>query len=110
MSLKLRSEEAVEKNSRHVLLRILVLIAGFIFVAYIIYAIISNNVSASEYRRRYDELVEQTKVLEEQNEQISRYLEDDANLDDYIEQIAREKLDYANPDERIYYIVPSGEN
>lgn len=110
MSLKLRSGEAVEKDSRHVPMRILVFLAGIIFITFIVYSIISDNVKAREYSQKYDELVEQTNAVLEENEQISRYLDDDANLDEYIEQIAREKLDFANPDERIYYIVPSGDN
>ncbi len=110
MSLKLRSEEAAEKNSRHSLVRILVFLAGLVFIAFVVYSIITDNVKAREYSKQYDELVEQTNAILEENEQINRYLEDDANLDEYIEQIARDKLDFANPDERIYYIVPSADN
>ena len=110
MSLRLKSEEAAEKSYRHTPVRILVFLAGIVFIAFVVYNIVSDNVKAREYSRQYDALVEQTNALLEENEQISRYLEDDANLDDYIEQIAREKLDFANPDERIYYIIPSSDN
>ncbi len=110
MSLKLKSQEARENIKRHGALRVLVLSALAVIAVYTAYSIISDNIAIRDNMKRYNELVDQTDAVLENNEQINAYLENEANLDEYIENIAREKLDYANSDEQIYYVIPaSGE-
>lgn len=108
MSLMLKSTEANErKNGGFV--RILVYIAGTILIGFIVFSIISTNIQINENKQKYQQLVDQTDIVLEENASIERYLGDDANMDEYIEEIARDKLDFANPDERVYYIVPSSD-
>lgn len=110
MSLKLRSPEAREvKRNKNGFVRILAVAAVLVTAVYVVVSIISNKISIRNNTDKYNELVKQTNSINEENERISGYLENDSNLDEYIENIARERLDYANPDERIYYVVPSGE-
>ncbi len=106
MSFMLKSTEVNEKkNSSFV--KVLVYIAGTILIGFIVFSIITTNIQINENKQRYQQLVDQTDIILEENASIERYLGDDANMDQYIEEMARDKLDYANPDERVYYIVPS---
>ncbi len=107
MSLKLKSEEARE-NKNHGFVKILVYVAGSILIGFIAFSIITTKIQINEDKQKYNELLQQTQVVEEENASIERYLDDNANMDEYIEEIARDKLNFANPDERVYYIVPSG--
>lgn len=74
---------------------------------FIVYVLVSDMMQIQKDTETYNNLVAKTNAVNEENAQITNYLENDANLKEYIEEIAREKLDYANPDERIYYVVPS---
>ena len=56
--------------------------------------------------QQYEDLVAQTSAVEDSNDEIRRYLDEDADMDEYIEDMARSKLDFAKPDERVYYVVP----
>ena len=56
--------------------------------------------------QQYEDLVAQTSAVEDSNDEIRRYLDEDADMDEYIEDMARSKLDFAMPDERVYYVVP----
>lgn len=107
MSFKLRLQEAHENKRGLGFVSILARIAIAIVSIFIVYIIINDQIQINEYNAQYDELLEKTNQTLEENAEISRYLDDDANLDEYIESIARDKLDFANPDERIYYIIPS---
>lgn len=110
MSLKLRSQEAREvKRNKHGFVRLLAFAAIAVMAVYVVITVIGNNKSINDNMARYNELVKETNAVNEENERISGYLENDDNLDEYIENIAREKLDFANADERIYYVVPAGE-
>ncbi|MBQ8195347.1 MAG: septum formation initiator family protein [Oscillospiraceae bacterium] len=73
------------------------------------FSIITTNMQINEDKQKYEELLQQTEAVEEENASIERYLVDGADMDEYIEAMARDKLNYANPDERVYYIVPSGD-
>lgn len=108
MSFKLRSGEVHEK-SNHGFIRTLLYIAGSILVGFIVFSIITTNMQINEDKQKYEELLQQTEAVEEENASIERYLVDGADMDEYIEAMARDKLNYANPDERVYYIVPSGD-
>lgn len=107
MSFKLKSEEIREKNNFG-FIRTLAYIACSILVGFIVFSIVTTNIQIKENKQKYDELLQQTEIVEEKNASIERYLDEDANMDEYIEEIARDKLNFANPDERVYYIVPSG--
>lgn len=110
MSLKLRSQKVREvKRNKHGFVRLLAGAAILVTAVYVVVSIISNKIEIRDNTAKLNELVELTNSINEENERITGYLENDSNLDEYIENIARERLDYAKPDEKIYYIVPSGE-
>ncbi len=108
MSFTLKSTEANEKKNGG-FVKALVYIAGTILIGFIVFSIITTNMQIAENKQKYQQLVDQTDIVLEENASIERYLGDDANMDEYIEEMARDKLDYANPDERVYYIVPSSD-
>lgn len=108
MSLKLRSQEAHEKKKHHGPVYFLASVAILLFAGFAVVAVVRDQISIRENQQRYDELAAQTSEINERNEQINAYLEDDEKLKEYIENMARDKLDYANADERIYYVIPSG--
>lgn len=94
-------------KKRHGFVRILAVAALSVIAVYVVYSIINDSIDIRENEKQYEELKSQTESVEEQNEQIQAYLNDDAYLDKYIEEMARDKLDYANSDERIYYVIPA---
>jgi len=94
-------------KKRHGFVRILAVAALSVIAVYVVYSIINDSIDIRENERQYEELKNQTESVEEQNEQIQAYLNDDTYLDKYIEEMARDKLDYANSDERIYYVIPA---
>ena len=77
---------------------------------FVVFSIVSSNIKINEYQQQYDDLVAQTAAVEDSNDELQRYLDEDADLDEYIENMARDKLDLARPDERVYYIVPDSGN
>lgn len=109
MSFKLRSTEVREKKQRHGFVYFLAMIAVILFAGYAVINVVNSQITIRENMKKLDELKAETKAIEENNEQITAYLEDKNKLNEYIEDIARNKLDYANPDERIYMLVPTAE-
>ena len=101
------SGEVCNSPKKHRLFRILVGAALLVVAVFVVYVLISDMMQIQKDTETYNKLVNQTNAVNEENAQITNYLENDANLKEYIEEIAREKLDYANPDERIYYVVPA---
>ena len=108
MSLKQKSLEAHEKKKRS-FVSVLATIAALLFAGFAVYIVVQNQIEIRENTQKYNDLVAQTKEINERNAQIQAYLEDEDKLNEYIENMARDKLDYANPSERIYYVIPSGE-
>ncbi len=108
MSLKLKSEE-VRENKPSGFIKIFVCIASTILFGFIVFSIVSSEIEINKNEELYNQLLQQTDAVQEENDSIERYLREGANMDEYIEEIARDKLNFANPDERVYYIVPSGE-
>lgn len=106
MSFKLRSDEATTPRKKHRVLRTVVFAACVLGVVFVVSNIISTNISIANYQQQYDELVAQTSAVEDSNDEIRRYLDENADMDEYIEDMARSKLDFAKPDERVYYVVP----
>ena len=109
MSLKQRSQEAHEKKKRRGPVYFLSAVAILLFTGFAVFAVVRDQISIRENTQKYNELVAQTNEINENNEQITAYLEDEEKLKEYIENMARDKLDYANPDERIYYVIPAGQ-
>lgn len=101
------SGEVCNSPKKHRLFRLLVGAALLVVAVFVVYVLISDMMQIQKDTETYNNLVNQTNAVNEENAQITNYLENDANLKEYIEEIAREKLDYANPDERIYYVVPA---
>ena len=110
MLLKRRSQEAHEKkNGRRGPVYFLAIVAIILFAVFAVLAFVKYQIAIRENTQKYNELVVLTNEVNERNEQIKAYLEDEDKLNEYIENMARDKLDYANPNEKIYYIIPSGE-
>ena len=110
MLLRRKSQEAHEtKNGRRGLVYFLASVAIILFAVFAVLAVVKDQIEIRENMQRFDELTSQTIEINERNEQIKAYLENEDKLNEYIENMARDKLDYANPNERIYYIIPSGE-
>lgn len=107
MSLKQVSVKARDNTKRHGIVHFLAAIALSVVAVYVVYSIVNNSIQIRESQQKYEELKALTESIEEENEHIQTYLEDDANLDKYIEDMARDKLDFANSDERIYYVIPA---
>lgn len=80
--------------------------AGIMVAVFVVVSIVSTNISISNYEQQYEDLVAQTSAVEDSNDEIRRYLDEDADMNEYIEDMARSKLDFAMPDERVYYVVP----
>ena len=103
---ELRSYEATTPRRKHSILKMLAFTAGIMVAVFVVVSIVSTNISISNYEQQYDDLVAQTSAVEDSNDEIRRYLDEDADMDEYIEDMARSKLDFAMPDERVYYVVP----
>lgn len=106
MSLRLRSYEATTPRRKHSILKMLAFTAGIMVAVFVVVSIVSTNISISNYEQQYEDLVAQTSAVEDSNDEIRRYLDEDADMDEYIKDMARSKLDFAMPDERVYYVVP----
>ena len=106
MSLKLRSQEATTPRKKRSFVGLLAFVACVLGVVFFVVSMVSSNMKISQYQQQYDELVAQTSAVEDSNEEIRRYLDENADMDEYIEDMARNKLDFAKPDERVYYVVP----
>lgn len=109
MSFKLRSTEVREKKQHHGFVYFLAMIAVIVFAGYAVINVVNSQITIRENMKKLEELKAETNAIEENNAQITAYLEDEDKLNEYIENIARDKFDYAKPDERIFMIVPSAE-
>lgn len=109
MSFKLRSDEVREKKKHHGIVHFLAMTAIIVFTGFAIFSIVNDQIEIRENTEKLNKLKAETREVEENNAQITAYLEDEDKLDEYIERMARDKLDYANADERIYYVVPAAE-
>ncbi|MDD3192388.1 MAG: septum formation initiator family protein [Oscillospiraceae bacterium] len=89
--------ETKKKSPKSRLLKI----AVCLFVVYIVYAIVAQQLELRERKMVLETIQEQCQEQSEANKEVERLLamSDDK---DYIERIAREKLGYAYPDEKVY--------
>ena len=82
---------------------LLLYIAGFVFLVYASYTIISQSVELNSKREQLADINHQIEIkeieIEYQNE-VKNYSDDD--LSEYIENIAREDLDYVKNGERVF--------
>ena len=76
-------------------------LAVCLFVAYIAYSIVAQQLEIREKNQILDTLHRQVAEQQEANLEVERLL---AMTDDkdYIERLARERLGYAYPDEKVY--------
>ncbi len=110
MSLKLRSDEASTPKKCGGFVKFAAFTACIVLAVFVVVSVVSSNMKINEYEQQYEQLLAETASVQDSNDEISRFLEENADMDEYIENKAREKLDFAHPDERVYYIVPdSGE-
>lgn len=96
-------EEIEPKKKRRNKKYILFYIAGFAFIVYASFTIISQGIEINHKRAELNELREQVEVIEIDND----YLEKVSNLsgkerEEYIENIAREDYDYVKNGERVF--------
>lgn len=96
-------EEIKLKKKRRNKKYILFYIAGFAFIVYASFTIISQGIEINHKRAELNELREQVEVIEIDND----YLEKVSNLsgkerEEYIENIAREDYDYVKNGERVF--------
>lgn len=109
MSFKLKSNEARENKKRHGFVYFLAMVAVLVFAVYAVFNVVKDQITIRESMQELNRLTAETKAIEENNEQIIAYLENEDKLNEYIENMARDKLDYAKADERIFYVVPAAE-
>ena len=82
---------------------LLLYIAGFAFLIYASFTIISQGVEISKKRAELNELKEQLKIVEITNRDLEKTKNySGEKLDEYIEKLAREDLDYVKNGERIF--------
>ncbi len=109
MSFKLRSNEVRENKKHHGFVYFLAMVAVLVFAGFAVFSVVKDQIVIRENTEKLNKLIAETKAIEENNEQIAAYLEDEDKLNEYIENMARDKLDYAYADERIYRIIPAAE-
>lgn len=88
----------IKKNKRSILVAVLV----FAVLCYFVATFISLRIRVKENEEHNAELQLQYNQQLEENEQLSKVLEEGDEAD-YIERIAREEYGYAKPGERVYY-------
>lgn len=96
-------KEIKPKKKRRSKKFILLYIAGFAFLIYASYTIISTSVEIKSQNERLEKIKHQIEINEIKNENlntIKNYKDED--LRDYIESIAREDLDYVKNGERVF--------
>jgi cell division protein FtsB len=88
-----------KKQKGSILLRISV----FAFIAYIMVALVNQQIQISEKRQQLASVQQQLKVQELKNDDIKHALKSGANASsDYMERVARQDLDFAKPGERVF--------
>lgn len=102
MPVKVPSKVKYKKRNKP----IFIFAAVLVFCVCAVYQLVSMQVEIAQKNSEYENLLNQRLQIEEQNDQLERYGEEE-NKSEYIEEIARDKFGYARPEERVYYIVPS---
>ena len=82
---------------------LLLKLAIFAFAAYIVFALVNQQVQISEKSQQLADLQEQVEIQKIKNEDMKHALNaDEEETKEYIERVAREDLDYAKPGERVF--------
>lgn len=68
--------------------------AGIMVAVFVVVSIVSTNISISNYEQQYEDLVAQTSAVEDSNDEIRRYLDEDADMDEYIEEIGAQQAGF----------------
>lgn len=88
-----------QKLKKSLMLRL----AVFAFAAYMLVALVNQQIQIQEKRRELDTAKQQIQIQEIQNEDLKHAFSAGENDEsDYIERKAREELDYAKPGERVF--------
>ncbi len=102
-----KKERAIKEikpaRKKHNKKMLLLYIAGFAFLIYASYSIISQSVELASKRDRLSALKHQIEIVEIKTDYlktVKNYKDDE--LSDYIENIAREDLDYVKNGERVF--------
>ena len=82
---------------------LLLKLAIFAFAAYIVFALVNQQVQINEKSQELADLQEQVETQKIKNEDMKHALNaDEEETKEYIERGAREDLDYAKPGERVF--------
>ena len=82
---------------------LLLKLAIFAFAAYIVFALVNQQVQINEKSQELADLQEQVETQKIKNEDMKHALNaDEEETQEYIERVAREDLDYAKPGERVF--------
>ena len=82
---------------------LLLKLAIFAFAAYIVFALVNQQVQINEKSQELADLQEQVETQKIKNEDMKHALNaDEEETKEYIEREAREDLDYAKPGERVF--------
>jgi cell division protein DivIC len=88
-----------QKPKKSFLLRV----AVFALAAYMLTALVNQQLKIQEKRREVETARQQIQIQEIKNEDLKHAFSTGANSEsDYIERTAREELDYAKPGERVF--------
>ena len=82
---------------------LLLKLAIFAFAAYIVFALVNQQVQINEKSQELADLQEQVETQKIKNEDMKHALNaDEEETKEYFERVAREDLDYAKPGERVF--------
>ena len=82
---------------------LLLKLAIFAFAAYIVFALVNQQVQINEKSQELADLQEQVETQKIKNEDMKHALNaDEEETKEYIERVAREDLNYAKPGERVF--------
>ena len=82
---------------------LLLKLAIFAFAAYIVFALVNQQVQINEKSQELADLQDQVETQKIKNEDMKHALNaDEEETKEYIERVAREDLDYAKPGERVF--------
>ncbi len=82
---------------------LLLKLAIFAFAAYIVFALVNQQVQINEKSQELADLQEQVETQKIKNADMKHALNaDEEETKEYIERVAREDLDYAKPGERVF--------
>ena len=99
-------EEVKPKKRKRNKKYLLFFAAGFAFIIYAAFTLISQSIEINQKRQERDKLQEQKEIVVIDNEDLEKMenLSGD-ELKEYIEDKARKEYDYIKPGERVFYNI-----